>query len=52
MQETVMDMFWFWLFFSLLVLHNGEEYLFADRLADVFAGRGSAFRSRACALRW
>ncbi|WP_161596955.1 HXXEE domain-containing protein [Rhizobium glycinendophyticum] len=35
-----MDTFWFWLFFGLLVLHNGEEYLFADRLADVFAGRG------------
>lgn len=35
-----MDMFWFWLFFGLLVLHNGEEYLFADRLADVVGGRG------------
>ncbi len=34
-----MDIFWFWLFCSLLVLHNGEEYLFAARLTDVVAGR-------------
>ena len=35
-----MDILWFWLFFGLLLIHNGEEYLFAHRLADVFARRG------------
>lgn len=35
-----MDILWFWLFFGLILIHNGEEYLFANRLADVFAGHG------------
>lgn len=35
-----MDILWFWLFLGLLLIHNGEEYLFAPRLADVVTGRG------------
>lgn len=35
-----MDLQWYWLFLGLLIIHNGEEYLFADRLADVFTDRG------------
>ncbi len=35
-----MDILWFWLFFGLLLIHNGEEYIFANRLADIVAGCG------------
>lgn len=32
--DAPMDILWFWLFLALLVLHNGEEFLFLGRMAS------------------
>ncbi|QJE73763.1 HXXEE domain-containing protein [Aerophototrophica crusticola] len=35
-----MEMIWFWLFASLLLIHNAEEYAFINRLAEALSSRG------------